>query len=316
MGEITPTSEIERRLASAKTPQETYKIEAEAAAAKAWAKEQNDYETLVKAALVYILAKRKTTELIEPEINQGGDKGANQYAQWQGNNVVTLADYGFTKMQWARRRKLLDASLDDINTYIDECIEMSIEPTTTGLMRFVTKLYAEEPDWDLPDGKYRVIYADPPWAYENTMPDYMGVQDDHYQTLTVKQLCEMPVMEIANEDAVLFLWVTSPILAESFELIDAWGFEYKTSFIWDKVDHVMGHYNSVRHEFLLVCVRGSCPLDNKKLYDSVVTEPRSDHSRKPEIFREIIDTIYPNGNRIELFARKQTEGWDVYGNEV
>jgi len=68
MGEITPTSEIERRLASAKTPQETYKIEAEAAAAKAWAKEQNDYETLVKAALVYILAKRKTTELIEPEI--------------------------------------------------------------------------------------------------------------------------------------------------------------------------------------------------------------------------------------------------------
>jgi len=307
--QLTSYSELEQNLTQSTDPKETYKIEAVAAAAKAYAKEQNDYESLVKASLVYILAKRRTTELIEPEILHGSVDG-------YGNRPVTLADYGFTKMQWQRRKKLLKISIDDINSYIDECIEMGIEPTSTGLVRYFDKLYKEEPEWDLPNSKYRVIYADPPWAYGNTMPDYMGVQDDHYQTLTVKQLCEMPVMDIVDDNAVLFLWVTSPILAEVFGLINAWGFEYKSSFVWDKVEHVMGHYNSVRHEFLLVCVRGTCQPDNQKLFDSVVTEKRTAHSAKPETFRKIIDTIYPLGKRIELFARKQTEGWDVYGNEV
>ena len=169
---------------------------------------------------------------------------------------------------------------------------------------------------ELPSGKYRVIYADPPWAYGNTMPDYMGVQDDHYPTMTVAELCQLPIYNLAEENAVLFLWVTSPILAESFELINAWGFEYKTSFVWDKVKHVMGHYNSVRHEFLLICIRGSCQPDVQKLFDSVVTEERTEHSKKPDIFRTIIDTIYPYGKRIELFARDNYDGWEVYGNEI
>lgn len=171
-------------------------------------------------------------------------------------------------------------------------------------------------DIPLPDGKYRVIYADPPWQYGNTMPEYYGVQDDHYPTMTVKEICDLPIYKIVGDNAVLFLWVTSPILAESFDVIEAWGFEYKTSFVWDKVKHVMGHYNSIRHEFLLVCVRGSCQPDVQKLFDSVITEERTEHSKKPKIFREIIDTIYPYGKRIELFAREKAEGWDVYGNEI
>jgi N6-adenosine-specific RNA methylase IME4 len=78
----------------------------------------------------------------------------------------------------------------------------------------------------------------------------------------------------------------------------------------------MGHYNSVRHELLLVCTKGSCTPDVKKLYDSVLSEERTQHSKKPETFRNIIDTIYPLGHRIELFARNITnEGWDVYGNQ-
>ncbi|MDO8673071.1 MAG: MT-A70 family methyltransferase [Dehalococcoidia bacterium] len=164
-------------------------------------------------------------------------------------------------------------------------------------------------------GKYRVLYADPPWAYGNTMPESYGVQDDHYPTITMAELCALPVKDIAEDNAVLFLWVTSPILHDCFELIAAWGFAYKASFVWDKVKHVMGHYNSVRHELLLICVRGSCQPDVHKLFDSVVTEERTEHSRKPAIFREIIDTIYPDGARIELFARERHERWASYGNE-
>ena len=169
---------------------------------------------------------------------------------------------------------------------------------------------------EMPSGKYRVIYADPPWSYGNTQPDYHVTDPrDHYPTMSLKDICEMPVIDIAEDDAVLFLWVTSPILEEAFSVVKAWGFKYKSSFIWDKVKHNMGHYNSVRHEILLVCVRGSCQPDVRKLFDSVYSEERTEHSRKPEHFRTIIDTIYPYGKRIELFSRSINDGWERYSNE-
>lgn len=166
------------------------------------------------------------------------------------------------------------------------------------------------------EGKYRVIYADPPWKYGNTMPEYFKEQADHYPLMTIDEICALPVKELAEDNAVLFLWATSPILEDVFKVINAWGFKYKASFVWDKVKHNMGHYNSVRHEFLLIATRGSCLPDVPKLFDSVVSVERTAHSEKPEIFREIIDTLYPYGRRIELFARKRIKGWDVYGNQL
>jgi len=172
---------------------------------------------------------------------------------------------------------------------------------------------ARKVDW--PKGQFRVIYADPPWSYGNTQPDYHTEQRDHYPVMTLKDICDLPVKSLALDDAVLFIWVTSPILEESFEVINAWGFKYKSSFVWDKIDHNMGHYNSVRHELLLIGVRGSCQPDVAKLFDSVVSEKRSEHSAKPDSFREMIDTIYPHGPRIELFSRKKLKGWKTYGHQ-
>jgi len=168
----------------------------------------------------------------------------------------------------------------------------------------------------LPDAKYRVLYADPPWGYGNTQPDYHPEQRDHYPVMKLADICALPIAEHCEDNAVLFLWVTSPMLEESFQVIRAWGFAYKTSWVWDKVKHNMGHYNSVRHEFLLVCVRGSCPPDVPKLFDSVQTIERTEHSRKPEEFRQIIDTIYPHGKRLEMFARSAPKGWDAFGHET
>jgi N6-adenosine-specific RNA methylase IME4 len=166
------------------------------------------------------------------------------------------------------------------------------------------------------DKKYRVIYADPPWSYGNQMPKGTTTPSDYYNTMSTGAICALPVRDITDDNAILFLWTTSPHLRESFDVIDAWGFDYKTSFIWDKVKHNMGHYNSVRHEFLLICVKGSCTPDNIQLFDSVVSIERTEHSIKPEYFREIIDTLYTWGNKIELFARTTVAGWEVYGNEV
>lgn len=163
------------------------------------------------------------------------------------------------------------------------------------------------------EDKYRVIYADPPWSYGDKQNiDGLGGAEKHYPTMSLEDICKLPVP--AEDNAVLFIWVTSPMLEDCFKVINAWGFKYKSSFVWDKVKHNMGHYNSVRHEFLLVCTRGSCTPDVQKLYDSVVSVERTEHSRKPKEFRDIIDTLYPAGNRLELFAREAPEGWDVWGN--
>ena len=167
----------------------------------------------------------------------------------------------------------------------------------------------------LPDAKFRVIYADPPWKYGDQLTEDYGPAKFHYPSMTITELCAMPIKSTTEPDAVLFLWVTSPLLFECAPIIEAWGFKYKTSFVWDKVKHNMGHYNSVRHEFLLICTRGSCTPDVVKLFDSVQSIERTKHSAKPAEFREMIETLYPHGKRLELFAREANKGWEVYGNQ-
>lgn len=170
---------------------------------------------------------------------------------------------------------------------------------------------------DLPDKKYRVIYADPPWQYGADFMDKYGHVGGHYKTMPVDEICNLPISELAAEDSVLFLWATSPQLQEAFKVIDAWSFTYKTSFVWYKVRHNFGYYNSVRHEFLLIATRGKCRPDIKKLHDSVVTIKRvGKHSEKPIYFRELIDKLYIYGKKIELFAREKVKGWDTWGAEV
>lgn len=167
--------------------------------------------------------------------------------------------------------------------------------------------------------KFRIIYADPAWSYNDKQDTpQLGGAEKHYKTMTVKEICDLPVDEISEKNSVLFLWVTSPLLEDAFKVISSWGFKYKTSFIWDKVKHNMGHYNSVRHELLLIATKGSCVPDNKKLYDSVQTIERNDnHSEKPIEFINIIDDIYTHGNKLEMFCRKiKKNNWYGWGNEI
>lgn len=169
------------------------------------------------------------------------------------------------------------------------------------------------------DKTFRIFYADPPWKYdlEQTSPN-LGGAIKHYNSMTIEELCALPIKKISQKNATLFLWITSPKLNHFLEIMDAWGFTYKTSFVWDKVKHNMGHYNSIRHEFLLIGGKGKSAPDIQKLFDSVQSIERSDtHSQKPIEFMNIIDELYIYGERIELFARKaQKPIWFHWGNEV
>ena len=166
---------------------------------------------------------------------------------------------------------------------------------------------------------FRVIYADPAWSYNDKQDTpQLGGAAKHYDTMSINELCKLPVNNISEKNSILFLWVTSPLLEDAFKVVNSWGFKYKTSFIWDKVKHNMGHYNSVRHEILLVCTKGSCTPDNKKLYNSVQSiERNNNHSEKPIEFLNIIDDLYNFGNKLEMFCRTiKKKNWYGWGNEL
>ena len=168
-------------------------------------------------------------------------------------------------------------------------------------------------------GMFRVIYADPPWLYGNSQPSSSNARD-HFPGMTIEQLCRLPVPAHTMKDAVLFMWVTAPMLYENpgpREVIEAWGFKPKTGRVWDKVLHNFGNYVSVQHEHLIIATRGSLTPDRPTpMLDSVVTLRRDDvHSAKPEQFRKDIERLY-DGPYLELFARHQTPGWSVFGNDA
>jgi len=236
----------------------------------------------------------------------------------------TLSDMGITRVQSSRWQAIASVPEPVFEQHLATVKAAAQELTSAGVFRVAKELdrmadyqaKAEAPA--LPDTKYRIIYCDPPWKYDDTgvttSPSYGGTKW-HYPSMTADELCALPVGAMADADSVLFMWATSPKLPDALRIIDAWGFDYKTSFVWDKVRHNFGYYNSVRHEFLLIAGRGRSTPDTKTLYDSVQTIERTEHSVKPEEFRAIIDDLYPVGRRIELFARREAAGWERWGNE-
>jgi N6-adenosine-specific RNA methylase IME4 len=161
-----------------------------------------------------------------------------------------------------------------------------------------------------------VLYADPPWQYEKRDPNFHGHATNHYNTLSIAELCALPVRKLVAPKAVLFLWVPPPLLRECFPVIHAWGFLYKTCVVWDKLRMIHGKYLGNQHELLLVGTRGSCKPDTEELETNVRRIPPTTHSTKPQEFRLLIDHLYKDGPRLELFARERVEGWDAWGNEV
>ncbi len=177
-----------------------------------------------------------------------------------------------------------------------------------------------QPIAKLPPGKYNIIYADPPWQY------YKGGyknQEQHYDSLTVEELMQMPLDDVAAENCILFLWVTFPILNDVFGLIKWWGFDYSTvGFVWVKslkdgagFHFGLGNWTRSNAEICLIATKGTIERKDASI-SQIIYEPVGEHSAKPPIVREKIVQLVGDLPRIELFARTKTEGWDVWGNEV
>jgi len=161
--------------------------------------------------------------------------------------------------------------------------------------------------------KFSVVYADPPWSYNNSGFEMSAEQ--HYSVMPTDEICAMRVPVADN--AVCFMWVTNPLLQDGLRVLKAWGFEYKTNIVWVKERHTAGFYVYGQHEFCLIGVRGGgmTPTDDAKA-KSVIHGDNSEHSRKPDIMYEIIEAMYPGGRKLEMFARRRRDGWEAFGNEV
>lgn len=159
---------------------------------------------------------------------------------------------------------------------------------------------------------FSTIYADPPWQYSNQ--GTRGSTDNHYGTMPLKEIAALPVAQLAASNAHLHLWTTNAFLEDSFRIIREWGFKFKSAFVWVKPQIGMGNYWRVSHEYMLLGVRGSCPFRDRSL-PSWEEIPRGRHSEKPERVRELIERVSP-GPYLELFGRKKSPGWTVWGNQV
>jgi site-specific DNA-methyltransferase (adenine-specific) len=198
-----------------------------------------------------------------------------------------------------------------------------------------------------PDKKFSVIYADPPWSYNDKRPGRGGA-DRHYPTMSIEEIKALPVADLAAPDCLLFIWCTWPMLQEGMETIRAWGFKYKTvGFVWIKANNRFynslltlvkegmfklfdpymggGSYTRSNSEFVLIGVKGKAArMIEDKSIRQIIYAPKGKHSEKPEEARERISKLIEKENKkpweykpkMELFARKIVPGWACWGNEV
>lgn len=308
MNALAKLSDATRLLAEVRSAADAKKLANMAAAAEYYARKAKlGEEAIAYAHTIKIDAMKLLGGYLEVEVQHQG-----------GRPTETVTDGNRSLPEGISKRESMNAQL--LHTIATEAPELYEEvrngsKSITAVRRVVRRAAVTEAA-KLPTERFRVVYADPPWKYGDQLTEDYGAAQYHYPAMAISDLCSLPVADRVEENAVLFLWVTSPLLESAFPVIKAWGFAYKTSFVWDKVKHNMGHYNSVRHEFLLVAVRGSCTPDVAKLYDSVVTIERTAHSAKPPEFRQMIDVLYPYGKRLEMFARERAEGWEVWGNDA
>lgn len=168
------------------------------------------------------------------------------------------------------------------------------------------------------ENKYKTIYADPPW-HESGGGKIKRGADAHYALMKTKDICLLPVQNLAESNAHLYLWVTNNFLEDGLKVIHAWGFEYKTCITWMKEKIGLGQYFRGITEHCLFAVKGNLPYkctDGKRQQGRTgFIAPKSIHSKKPEEMRQMIEKV-SYMPAIELFARKHTEKWDCWGNEV
>jgi N6-adenosine-specific RNA methylase IME4 len=274
-------------------------------------------------------------------VNYGEGRWGEKYAaamESSGYDYQTLANAKWvaSEFQFSRRRENLSFSHhlevaafseEEQDRWLDEASAKGWNRNKLRQQLKQNRLAGRHAAVPIGQGVFDVVYADPPWRYEFEESDSREIENQ-YPTMSLDEIKAYPnepdIPEEqrvfpAAEDALLFMWTTSPKLEESLQVVEAWGFAYRTCMVWDKERIGMGYYARQQHELLLICKKGSPPIPQiEDRPPSVIRERREEkHSRKPDKFYELIESMWQNARRAEFFRRGiAREGWTCYGNEV
>ena len=316
-----------RALAEARSVEDVKVVRDKAEAIRAYYRQQKGcFEAQQDAAELKLRAERRLGELLAETVNHNGSRGV-------GSTMEPTIPEGISKKQSHRWQRIASLDGEEFERHIQETRAVRDELTTAGVLRLAKKSAKPEPG-PLANGDgctvddlqklvgagrtFGTIYADPPWKYGNQAT--RASTDNHYVTMTVEEIAALPVPALAADRCHLHLWTTNAFLRDAFNLLDAWGFQYKSVFVWCKRQMGIGNYWRVSHEFLLLGVKGDLVFADHALKSYAVID-RGRHSAKPEEVRVMIERASP-GPYLELFGRQAVEehpdrpGWAVWGNEV
>ena len=314
-----------RELALVTRIDEVKEIRDKAEALRVYAKQAGEsLEMQNNCAEIKIRAERRAGELLKENGRKKGETD-KKIMFHDGTLSPTLKKLGIERKQSMRWQIIAGIPEDLFEEHVENTMARAAELTTAGVLqlakrqerkqqqkKYGTKKYKATPLSALPTNHYGTIYADPPWPYANHASRAAAV--NHYPTMSIDEICRLPVLERAKTQAHLWLWTTNSFLREAFTVIDAWGFDYKSTLVWIKPQLGLGNYLRVAHEFFLIASRGNLAgraTDQR----SWVEHDRLEHSKKPKVFRTIVEKISP-GPYLELFARSAAAGWDTWGNGI
>lgn len=298
-----------------------------------YAKQAKDSGLIEHATDIKLRAERRAGEILigmakDGERSTGGRPGENHPEDMSVPKVATLKDLEIThneSSQWQRLAKLpapeFEKRVEDAKRGARNSIEMTREEKVEAKKerRAGREVELARKQRALPMTKHGVVYADPEWSFkvwhEVTGNDRAAA--NHYPTSETRVIEERDVKSICADDCVLFLWSTGPMLEHALRVLNAWGFEYKSQYVWVKPKAGTGYWARNRHETLLIGTKGNpiCPAPGDQ-WESVIDADVGAHSEKPEIFLEMIESYYPNVPKIELNRRGgPREGWSGHGLE-
>jgi len=321
-----------RALAEAKAVDEVKDILDKAVAVKAYARQAKNKDLEADAVEIRMRATRRLGEMMaqQPKAPNAGEQRkqgilGNQYQPSDTGlekTHITLNEAGIDKNLAHQARTLHTLSSEQFENAVTRSREavqrvVKIESDRNERLAKIAEIAAGNSELSVAK-RYPIIYADPPWRYENPpIGATSRAIENHYPTMTLEEICALPVNELATDDAMLYLWATAPKLAECMKVIESWGFEYRTDMVWDKEVIGMGYHARNQHETLLIAKRGSIPPPKAGTQPaSVYRERRGEHSAKPTFYYEMIEAAYPGLPKIELFCRSPRAGWEAWGNQA
>lgn len=310
-------------LAEATTIQKAKELKDLALTAQDWAKRKNLGKAAIEHCRRYaLLAERRIGELLQPTARATGADIAGRPKQLDGSRALpsnrppTLAELGLTKRESAEAQALAELSEEQFNEVVARAMPLSSaakearkaqREAAVAEVNAAIKAEGVAP----PDGLFDVIVIDPPWPYGRGYDSKGSRVASPYPEMALGDLraLELP----AKDDCVLYLWTTHAFLWDARALLDAWGFTYKALLVWDKQKMGMGAWLRMQCEFCLLAVRGK-PLYQNAEWRDLISEPRREHSRKPEAFYAMVEAVAA-GRRLDYFSRTDRAGWACFGAE-